>query len=142
MPASVLISRALKHLVKTVTFTGAAGAGAVGNIVIGTVTGRILITHLSAYCSTTVVTTSAGELELGVSGNTAALIAQIADAGDLLAKEFWNDATPTEVDAASPIVDKVVASDILLKITTSPMTAGVIEFAMLWHPLSTDGNLA
>jgi hypothetical protein len=143
MPANNLITRVPRQLIKTVTFDGEAGSGASGeSITIGTVTGRVLLTHLSAYCSTSVITTLNGELELGVAGNTAGLIAQIADAGDLVATEFWNDATPTDVLTAAAIVDKLVASDILLKVTTSPMTAGVIEFSMLWVPMSVDGNLA
>jgi len=141
MPGLTIPGRQPRHFAKTVTFDGTAGAGATGNITIASVTGRVLITHLSAYCSTSVVTTTAGELELGVAGNTAALIAQIADAGDLIATEFWNDATPTDINVATAIINQLVGSDILLKVTTSPMTAGVIEFAMLWVPMSTDGNL-
>jgi hypothetical protein len=141
MSGGVITKRVLKNYVKTVTFSETTGVGATGNITIASVTGRVLITHLSAFCSTSVVTTTAGELELGVAGNTAALIAQIADAGDLVATEFWNDATPTDVYVADAIVNKLVASDILLKVTTSPMTAGVIEFSMFWLPMSADGNL-
>lgn len=137
-----LLSRVPNHFVKTITFDGTAGNGATGTVAIATVTGRILITYLSAHCSTTIVTTANGEIELGVASNTAELIAQIADAGDLIATEYWNDATPTQVNAADAIVDKLVAANIILTVSTSPMTAGVIEFSMFWLPLSVDGNLA
>ena len=101
-----------------------------------------MVTHLSAYCSTSIVTAGAAEIELGVAGNTAGLIAQIVDAGDLVATEFWNDATPTDVETATAIVDKLVGSDILLKVTTATIESGVIEFSMLWIPMSVDGNIA
>ena len=142
MPGKVLISRVPKHFVNTITFTGAANLGAVGTVPIATVTGRVLIHHLAAFCSTTMVTTANGEIELGVASNTAELIAQIADAGSLIATEFWVDATPDKINADNSITDKVVAANIILTVGTSPMTAGVIEFSMFWSPLSVDGNLA
>ncbi len=141
MPGLALLSRVPKHFENTITFTGAANLGAVGTVPIATVTGRDLIHHLSAFCSTTMVTTTAGEIELGVASNTAELIAQIADAGDLIATEFWVDATPTKINADNAIVDKVVAANIILTVGTSPMTAGVIEFVFYWSPLSLDGSL-
>ena len=139
MPAHNLLSRVPRHFIKTVTFT-TTGDGAVGSVTLGTVTGRILVTHLSAYCSTTLV--GAATLELGVAGNTAGLIAQIADATDLVATEFWNDATPTDVLTAAAIVDKLVGSDILIKVASTTISAGVIEFSMLWLPMSSVGNIA
>ncbi len=142
MPGNTLLTRVPRHFRRRITFTGAAGLGAVGTVAIATVTGEVLITHLTARCVTTIVTTTAGEIELGVASNTAELIAQIADAGDLIATEYWNDATPTQVNASDAIVDKVVAANIILTVGTSPMTAGVIDFSMFWLPLSADGNLA
>lgn len=142
MPGLTLLSRVPNHFRKRITFTGVAGAGAVGTVAIATVTGEVLITYLTARCVTTIVTTTAGEIELGVASNTAELIAQIADAGDLIATEYWVGATPTQVNAATAIIDKSVAANIILTVGTSPMTAGVIDFTMFWLPLSTDGNLA
>lgn len=141
MPASNIITNVQKNFVKTITFT-ATGNGALGTVTIGTVTGRILLTHLQAYCSTGLTSGGAPTLELGVAGNTAGLIAQIADATDLIATEYWNDATPTDVLASDAIINKLVASDVILTVGTATITAGVIEFAAMWSPLSVDGNLA
>ena len=141
MPGGNILANRLRRIVKTITFDGVT-FGAIGSDTLFTVTGRVLVTHLSAFCSTSLTIAANGELELGVAGNTAALIAQIADAGDLVATEFWNDASPTDVLVADAITDKLVASDILLKTTTGAISAGVIEFAMYWLPLSVDGNVA
>lgn len=140
MSALPLLTRIPNRAVKTVTFDGGAGSGAVGTVAVGTVTGRILITHLSAFCSTTLV--GAGTLALGVTGNTAGLIAEIADATDLAANDFWIDATPAEVRAATAILDKLVSGNIFLTVGSTDITAGVVEFSMLWLPMSADGNLA
>jgi len=140
MPAHNLLSRVPRHLAKTVTFDGTTWGDIATADTIATCTGRVLLLHLSAYCSTTLVGASA-TIELGVAGNTAGLIAQTT-AANLIATEFWNDATPTDVLTAAAIVDKLVASNIILTTATAAVTAGVIEFSMLWLPMSVNGNLA
>jgi hypothetical protein len=140
MPGLVLNNRVPQVTVKTITFDGVT-FGDVGTDTVATVTGRVLITHLAAWVSTAVVTTTAGELELGTASNTAELIAQVLDAGDLTVNTFWTG-TAVEANAAPAITDKTVASDIILTTSTSPMTSGVIEFSFRWIPLSTDGQLA
>ena len=139
MPSKPLLSRVPKHFVKTITFDGGAGSGAVGTVAVGTVTGRILLQHLAAFCSTDLAGASA-TIELGVAGNTAELIAQ-ATATNLDANEFWSAATP-ETGAAPALVDKLVALNIILTVGTANVTAGVIEISGFWLPLSVDGNLA
>ena len=53
---------------KTITFTGGAGAGAVGSAVtIWTISGRVLLERGMSFCSTTLVSTSnTGTIALGV----------------------------------------------------------------------------
>lgn len=139
MPGANLLTRVPRHLVKTLTFDGTS-VGDVGTDTIATCTGRVLITHLSAFCSTGLAGATA-TIELGVAGNTAALIAQ-ATATDIIANEFWNDATPTDLLVASAITDQLVASSIILTTATAAVSAGVLEFSMFWLPLSINGNLA
>jgi len=139
MPGGNILANREKRLIKTLTFDGTS-VGDIGTDIVATCTGRVLIRQLSAYCKTTLVGATA-TIELGVAGNTAGLIAQ-ATGTDLIATEFWNDATPTDVLTAAAIVDKLVASDIILTVATAALTAGAIEFALVWMPLSVDGNLA
>ena len=92
-----------------------------------------------------VTTTANGEIELGVTGYTAVLIAQIADAGDLINHEIWQDATPTVTAEAYDFTgfDTIITNskDILFKITTSEMTAGDIDFYLFWVPLSAGATV-
>lgn len=138
MPGLPLISRAPHHFVKTVTFDGTTW-GDVGTDTIATVTGRVLLLHQCAYCTTLLAGASA-TVELGTANNTAELIAQTT-ATDIDADEVWRSATP-DVEAGPAIVNNVVGSDILLTTATAAVTAGVIEFSFYWLPLSVDGNLA
>jgi hypothetical protein len=78
---------------------------------------------------------------MGVAGNTAALIAQVADATDLVDGDFWTGAnSPAGVGGA--IIDKGVEGNIILTVASVPITAGKIEVVGFWLPLSADGQLA
>ncbi len=132
-----LLTRIPRRHVKTVTFDGTTW-GDVGTDTIATITGRVLILHGSAYCSTLLAGATA-TIELGTANNTAGLIAQTT-ATDLDATEFWRDATP-EVETSPAITDFLVASDILLTTATAAVTAGVIEFSFYWLPISLDGMM-
>lgn len=131
-------NRVPRKFIKTVTFDGTAGAGTVGTVAVGTVTGSILFTHLTARVKTSLV--GAATIEMGVAGNTAALIAQ-STATDLDANEFWQDATP-ESGVSSAIVDKAVKGNLILTVGSDDITAGVIEIVGYWLPLSDDGALS
>jgi len=108
-----------------------------------TVTGDVLV-RIFGVCTTTLV--GAGTLEVGVTGNTAALIAQIVNATDLVANEIYNDATPTEVGAgllSSVLGPYIVANglDINEKVGTADITAGQVYYICIWRPISEDGNV-
>jgi len=101
-----------------------------------TVTGNVLVSCFGV-CDTSIV--GAGTMELGVTGNTAGLIAQIANATTLDDGDVWVDAN-TAVGVGSIPVAKVLndGNDIILTIGTADLTAGVVDMYCLWRPLSTD----
>jgi len=101
-----------------------------------TVTGNVLVSCFGV-CDTSIV--GAGTMELGVTGNTAGLIAQIANATTLDDGDIWVDAD-TAVGVGSIPVAKVLndGNDIILTIGTADLTAGVVDMYCLWRPLSTD----
>lgn len=131
-------ARVPRKFIKTITFTGAAGLGAQGTVAIATVVGSVLLTHLTARCKTLLAGASA-TVELGVAGNTEALIAQ-STATDIDAGEFWQDTSP-EAGVSPAIVDKAVTGNIILTVGTADVTSGVLEIVGYWLPLSDDGAL-
>lgn len=139
MATKTLIERVPRHFLKTVTFTGASGAGAVGTVAIATVTGRVLFEHLTAYC-TTLLAGATATIELGTANNTAALIAQTT-ATDLDTDEYWHDATP-EAEVGDAITNKTVGKNIIITVGTAAVSSGVIEISGLWLPMSSDGQVA
>jgi len=103
-----------------------------------TVTGDVLVT-VWGQCKTSIV--GAGTMEMGIAGNTASLIAQIADATTLDAGENWVDATPETVSTLPSTKILNNGTDIILTIGTADLTAGVVDFYCLFRPLSSDGNV-
>ena len=101
-----------------------------------TVTGDVLVT-VWGQCKLDIV--GAGTMEMGIAGNTAAIIAQIANATTLDVGENWVDSTPETVSALPGTFILNNGSDIILTIGTADLTAGVVDFYCLWRPLSSDG---
>ena len=92
----------------------------------------------SAFCSTLLAGATA-TVELGVAGNTAALIAQTT-ATDIDANEYWQDASP-EAGISPLITNKAVTGNIILTVGTAGVDSGVLEFVFYWLPESASGNL-
>jgi len=139
MPGSTLLTRVPRHFVKTITFDGTSGNGAVGTVAIATVTGRVRILRGSAFCSTLIAGATA-TIELGTANNTAGIIAQTTGT-DLDANEFWRDATP-EAEVSAALENLNVGASIILTVGTAAVSSGVIEFSFYWEPVSIGGNLA
>jgi len=111
--------------------------GATGNHTLFTVTGNVLIS-VFGICDTNLA--GAGNFEVGVTGNTAGLIAQIADATDLDDGDIYVSNTPgVGVQALPGMFVLNDGLDVLLKITGTAISAGVVDFYCLWRPLS-DGS--
>lgn len=132
-------------LEKEITFDGAT-SDAIGDkdgtqnpLTLLTVTGLVEMTII-ARCSTNLV--GAAAIQLGTATTIAGLIAQVADAEDIDAKDIWHDATPdASIELTSVAKRNLVAEDVILTIATADITAGVIKFFVRWAPISSDGNV-
>lgn len=130
-------------------FTGGTGNtrgdkdGTKGTMKIFDVTGDVLV-RVFGFVTTTLV--GAGTLEVGVTGNTAGIIAQVADATTLAASDFYYAATSAKVGATllSDILGPYIVAnglDINEKSGTADITAGQIYYVCLWMPLSPNGKV-
>ena len=120
-------------------------SGAIAAYTIFTVDGDVLL-QVFGICDIACTSGGVAKIELGVSGDTDAYIAQ-ATATELIANEVWIDATPT---LTKEILDPtaiprtwIVANgqDVILTISAAALTAGDIDFYALWTPLSRDGDV-
>jgi hypothetical protein len=133
---------------KTMTFDGATTndpgdlTGTGNPATLFTVTGEV-ICKVIAVCTTNLAGATA-TLEVGTTGNTAAIIAQ-STATDIDAGEFWHDATPdAKVELSSVAGERIIVNgaDIIQTVGTADITSGVIRYLCIWKPISADGNVA
>ena len=130
---------------KTLTFTGAAGLGAVGAVPLFTITGEVEIVRIVPFCTTLLGEAAPGgaTLALGVTVATTLLIAATT-ALDIDANEFWVDITPDPNGIAIPAALKEIAitDNIIGTVAVAAVNSGVIRFDLLWSPISADGLVA
>ena len=127
---------------KLITFAGGTTDawgdhdGALDGAAIFTITGTVKM-RLIGICETSLV--GAGTIEVGVTGATATLITQVANATDIDVNNIWHDATTDAfVELSSVATEKIVANglDAILTIGTANITAGAIRFLVSWYPIS------
>jgi len=131
-----------RHAIGNYNFTDDTGAAAAYTIF--TVTGDVMV-QVFGLCQVALTSGGAATCELGIAGNTAALIAQTAF-DDIDQYETWQDAGPeanpgnvaTAMGAYFVIANGV---DVIFTIGAAALTAGDIDFHAFWRPLSLDGNL-
>lgn len=131
-----------KGLISSKSITYAAGTtGAVGATTLFTVTGVVIAT-VFAHCTSDLTSGGAATIEVGIAGNTAAIIAQTTATG-IDANEIWDDASPATIEALSNNSEKIIANgtDIIQTIATDTVTGGALTYYVLWTPVSSDGNV-
>lgn len=129
-----------KGLIASKSITYAAGTtGATGASTLFTVTGTVIV-NIFAVCEGDLTSGGAATIEVGISGNTAALIAQTTATG-IDTGEIWLDAAPATVEA--PLTDKILTNgtDIIQTIGTTTVTGGTLTYYVMWNPISDDGNV-
>jgi hypothetical protein len=107
------------------------------------VTGDVVV-RMFGVCTVTLV--GAGTIEVGVTGNTAGLLPQVADATTIAANDVWIDATVGEVGIAAlasvPAASVIVNGlDIYEKVATADITAGNIYYVCMWRPLTAGSSV-
>lgn len=128
------------HLVRrTLTFEGQT-AGAINLFMCqGTNVVRIV-----CVCTASLSVTGAPTVEVGVSGASAAIIAQTT--ASLLAEgEIWHDNSPdATIEALSTMRDFISADSNSIALTIGGITSideGELQFTCYWTPVSADGNV-
>jgi hypothetical protein len=123
---------------KAITYVTAT-TGATGATTLFTVTGTVAV-RVFGVCSLTLV--GAATLEVGISGATAIILAQIADATALATDEIYTDATPTtKVEALPNQLIIGAGQDIIQTIGSTAITGGQLTYYCLWTPISADGEV-
>lgn len=108
-----------------------------------TVTGDVLV-RIYGVC-TTVLAGASATVEVGVTGNTAVLIA-LTTGTDIDANEVWVGAAPSAV-GADALADILAATiivgglNIIETVKTADVTSGNIRYVCLWKPLTAGARV-
>lgn len=138
---------------KTITFTGGAGLGLASDIVlVYTITGRVRLHLISAFCTTLLTESGAtATISLGTTTTVNGLIA-VTNSVDLDANEWWVAASPV-VSSSSPVnvhtggvatitqVDKLVHENININCLVTNTTGGVVIFDAWYESITSTGSL-
>ena len=103
-----------------------------------TVTGDVLV-RVFAVCSVDLVGSSA-TIEVGITDNTAGLIAQTTAEGIDIG-EIWLDTATATIEALPSEKILYNGTDIIQTVGTANITAGVLTYYCLWVPLNSTGNI-
>jgi len=106
-----------------------------------TVTGDVIV-RVIPVCKTNLTSAGACNVELGVTGTVAAMIAA-TDVTTIDADEIWHDATSdSDVEAESVSRNYIISggADVILTLSAQ-IDAGAITYYCNWRPLSADGNV-
>lgn len=126
---------------KAVTFTGAAGLGAVGTVSLFTVNGQVLI-DIIAVCGTTLVGTSA-TIAVGNSTSTARYLPQ-QTATNITAGKTWDITGLVTAGTAPNTTPNQVASNaevVIATVATANITAGQLTFYAFYRPLTAGATV-
>ena len=132
------------HATKTIAFDGSAGNGAVGDVTVFTITGRVWLLGIMAFCTEDLAEGGAtATISLGTASIDSALIAGTT-AVDIDNNEWWATATPTgELDQIEAIqVDVLLSANIVITITSQAVSNGTIIFDAYYIPITSNGALA
>ncbi len=141
----------LQRASKTITFDGTAGNGAVGTVAVFTVTGRVFVEYVVAFCTTDLTEALAtATMVLGTATDTDALLGDATGGPTAIdANEFWigaaapvagglTSATNATGGQTSTARNKAISENIILTIGAQAVNGGVLVITAFWHPI-TDG---
>lgn len=121
---------------KAITYS-ALTTGATGATTLFTVSGLVAMRVFAVVSG--VDLTGSGTLEIGIAGNTAALLAQV-NATALDVGEIWTDSVPSTVEAL-PALQLISGTNVIQTIATDTVTAGTLTFYCAWFPLTPSASV-
>ena len=145
-PAASLVQK----IQKSITFTGAAGLGAIGNVVFFTITGGVHVVSLDAFITTSFTEdagTGVSSCSLGVVSATTLFVAAVLSSSLVSTTPLWYTVTPNATGIAldAKYKDIAIAANIVMAVTstgTKLVNGGTLTLTVTYIPTTSDGLLA
>ena len=133
-------------ITKTITFTGAANLGAVGNLPIFTLTtnGAVLVRQSSVFCTLTLAGATA-TLQHGVVGSLGLFNGVATTATAITTNTHWTAAaTVTAGGVALPAtaLNIAISANIVGTVAVSGITGGTLVYTVVYVPLTAGSSLS
>jgi len=128
---------------KSITFTGAASLGAIGNVPLFTITGQVQIVKISGYVLTNLAGANA-TIALGITGSTSLFIAATTATTMLTTAAFWASTTATANGIALPaaLQNVIIETNVVGTVAVAGISSGVLRIDVEYKPLSAGASLA
>lgn len=126
-------------LTKTITFTGGAGLGAIGQVTVFTISGPIHVVKLIPTCSVNLAS-AGGTVSLGRAGSVAQLIAATT-ATALDAGMIWTTSSPGSGFGTTPalLINSNYGTHITMDVLIADITAGALDFYLEYIQITPAG---
>ena len=135
----------IKHSRATVTFDGTSGKGLAGTAVtVFTVTGRIYIHALTAFCTTNLNQAQAtAQISLGTTNQPTRFIGAM-NSVDLDANAWWVTTTPApgSIDLPDALQSVLVGENIIVNPTAQNTNDGIVVFDLFWEAITDNGAVS
>ena len=142
----------LKHVRQTWTFV-AGTTGAIATHTVFTITGRVFVDLITAFCSDTLTSAGTPAITLGTVGDVDGfIVAPTGGAPGLVTGDWWTSAASANLTVGPVVVVtgqqvtsqryKLLSEDIDLVIPTSTVTGGTLIFDAWYLPITDGSGLA
>ena len=131
----------LKKAQKTVTLTGAAGAGATGTVAVFTISGRVVVDRFVGFVVTGLESAGGGNVSIGTP--TKPTVWQTATPATGWITNDWTRSTGvsrTDTDTLTGNTQDPTMEDVIVTIDTAAVTAGQIVFDIWYYPATSNGG--
>jgi hypothetical protein len=137
---------------KTITFTGGANLGlAASTITVFTITGRVIVDRITAFCTASLTESGAtATIGLGTTTFNNTILASL-NAVDIDTNMWWMDASPnlgiTRLNVSSTpdtisLKDIVLSENIVMVPAVTNVNGGTLIFSVWYTKITSDGALA
>lgn len=100
----------------------------------------VVAARLVARC-TTDLAGAAATLIVGTAKDTDGLIASTTGT-DIDVNELWHDATPdNSIELITVAPEELIAQNVIQTVGTANVTSGVIEYTLLWRPITPNATV-
>lgn len=131
------------HVRKVIAFDGSAGNGAVGQVVIFTITGRVVIDRMTGFVTESLASAGGGSISMGTPTKVTQYLSAVTATGWVA--NDWTRSTgvaSTDSDTILGTTPDPTSENVTYDVTVGDITNGTVVIDAWYTPVTDDGALA